>query len=116
MKIVTWRIYDEGRPGGYGVLADRLWPRGISKDKAALDEWWKELTPSPALRTWFGHDPQKWDEFREHYLRELSENEAQAKTYLKSVPPGKTLVLLYAAKDTAHSHALILKDYLEEQL
>ena len=73
MDIETRRIFDEEGSSGYRVLVDRLWPRGISKEDAQLDEWAKELAPSESLRKWFGHDPAKWDEFRRHYAAELDD-------------------------------------------
>ncbi len=71
MKIRTWRVYEHPIPPGYRVLAERLWPRGISKADLALDDWPKELAPSPELRQWFAHDPARWEEFRQRYWQEL---------------------------------------------
>ncbi|ADI37839.1 uncharacterized protein yeaO [Waddlia chondrophila 2032/99] len=113
MKIHLHRIYEEDGPHGYRVLVDRLWPRGISREKADLDAHWKELAPSDHLRKWFGHDPEKWKGFRKEYLSELSLLKERAKELLKNIP-GHQLVLLYAAKDKKHTHALILKEYLEK--
>lgn len=113
MNIQLHRIYDEGRPQGYRVLVDRLWPRGISKEEADLDAHWKDLTPGEELRKWFDHDPGKWAEFRRKYLSELSRNKEAAKEHLEEVP-GTELVLLYAAKDKEHTHARVLKEYLEK--
>ena len=114
MNIELHRIYEDNAPSGYRVLVDRLWPRGISKKKAALDAHWKMLAPSNNLRKWFNHDPDKWNEFREKYLRELSEYKDVAKKYLAEAPD--QLVLLYGAKDKEHTHALVLKEYLERLL
>lgn len=111
MKIELHRIYNEESPTGYRVLCDRLWPRGISKQEADLDDQWKDLAPSNDLRKWFDHDPNKWGEFRKKYLHELSKNKAQAKQRLEEVT-GTTLILLYGAKDEAHTHARVLKEYL----
>jgi len=114
MSIKLHRIYEDKAPSGYRVLVDCLWPRGISKEKAALDAHWKTLAPSNELRKWFNHDPDKWNEFREKYLHELSEHKAIAKKHLAETP--SQLVLLYAAKDKKHTHALILKEYLDHLL
>lgn len=114
MTIILQRIYNDHAHKGYRVLVDRLWPRGISKDEANLDDWWKELAPSPELRKWFDHDPDKWGEFRNRYLHELGEKQPQAEDFLKDVRG--ELVLLFGAKDEQHSHALVLKDYLEQLL
>ena len=113
MNIKLHRIYESDAPAGYRVLVDRLWPRGVSKKDADLDAHWKELTPSDELRKWFDHDPDKWNSFRKKYLSELSEHKQTAKDYLAEVTQ-KNVVLLYAAKDKQHSHAYILKEYLEK--
>lgn len=113
MNIKLHRIYDDDMPQGYHALVDRLWPRGISKDEADLDGHWKDLAPSNDLRKWFDHDPNKWEEFRKKYLSELSDNKDKAKDYLEDVSQ-KNLVLLYGAKDEDHTHALVLKEYLEK--
>ena len=113
MNIKLHRIYDKDMPQGYHALVDRLWPRGISKDEADLDGHWKGLAPSDDLREWFNHDPDKWAEFRKKYMSELSENKDKAKKCLEDVSQ-KNLVLLYGAKDEDHTHALVLKEYLEK--
>lgn len=113
MNIRIHRIYDDDAPQGYRALVDRLWPRGITKDKANLDGHWKELAPSADLRKWFDHDPAKWAEFRKRYLNELVGNKGIATEHMQVVNEG-TLVLLYAAKDKQHSHAHVLKEYLEQ--
>ena len=113
MNIELHRIYDDDMPQGYHALVDRLWPRGISKDEADLDGHWKGLAPSDDLREWFNHDPDKWAEFRKKYMSELSENKDKAKKCLEDVSQ-KNLVLLYGAKDKDHSHAHVLKEYLEK--
>ena len=113
MDIKTHRIYEDHIPQGYHALVDRLWPRGISKDEAELDEHWKSVAPSDELRKWFDHDPDKWGEFRKKYISELSEKKEKVKECLKKVTQ-KNLVLLYGAKDKKHTHALVLKEYLEK--
>jgi uncharacterized protein YeaO (DUF488 family) len=113
MAITLQRIYDKKKGGGYRVLVDRLWPRGISKEAAALDAWWKELAPSGALRKWFDHDPGRWGQFRVEYRRELAGNKETARALLREAGR-KNIVLLYGAKDETHCHALILKSWLEK--
>ncbi|GIT97735.1 DUF488 domain-containing protein [Sulfurovum sp. TSL1] len=113
MNIKIHRIYDDDVPQGYHVLVDRLWPRGVSKDEADLDGHWKDLAPSNDLRKWFDHDPDKWDDFRKKYLKELSKHKKQAKGHLEEVSQ-ETLILLYGAKDKKHTHAHVLKEYLEK--
>ncbi|MDF1816447.1 MAG: DUF488 family protein [Verrucomicrobiales bacterium] len=113
MNIIVHRIYDDDVPQGYRVLVDRLWPRGISKEKADLDGHWKDLAPGNELRKWFDHDPEKWADFRKKYMSELSDHKAVAKEHLEEVDR-KNLVLLYGAKDKDHTHALVLKEYLEK--
>ena len=113
MDIKIHRIYDDDIPQGYHALVDRLWPRGISKEDADLNGHWKDLAPSDDLRKWFDHDPDKWADFRKKYMSELSEHKDMAKEHLEEINQ-KNLVLLYAAKDKEHTHALILKEYLEK--
>lgn len=112
MEIRTRRIYDEDEgPQGYRVLVDRLWPRGLSRERAALDAWWKELAPSDELRRWFGHEEARWAEFRKRYLHELTAQREQARAQLAAVEHGP-LILLYAAADHEHNNAKVLKEYL----
>lgn len=113
MRIVPQRIYDEHQQPGYRVLVDRVWPRGITRERAALDEWCKELAPSTGLRKWFGHDPARWEAFSRRYADELAGARDTAKALLKRAGK-KPLVLLYGAKDKEHTHALVLKDFLAE--
>ncbi|QWV99466.1 DUF488 domain-containing protein [Geomonas nitrogeniifigens] len=110
------RIYDEpAAQDGVRVLVDRLWPRGLSKEKAHLDRWEKELAPSDELRRWFGHDPEKWQEFRERYRLELegAGEGARLKELARLCARG-TVTLLYAAKDEEHNNAVVLKELLED--
>jgi uncharacterized protein YeaO (DUF488 family) len=97
---------------GTRILVERLWPRGVSKDEAAIDLWVKELAPSPALRKWYSHDLAKWDEFRRRYTAELDKN-AEAVDDLKQQLEQGPVTFVYAAKDEEHNSALILKEYLE---
>lgn len=108
------RVYDGVSPEvGTRVLVDRLWPRGISKEEAALDAWLKEIAPSNELRSWFGHDPDKWEEFCRRYHGELDEKRELVDTLLEKEAEADVLVLVYAAKDREHNNAVALKDYLE---
>lgn len=104
----TKRIYDAVDPSdGYRVLVDRLWPRGVSKERAALDEWAKELAPSTELRTWFAHDPAKFPEFTKRYNNELDEN-SQTSVEIQHWQTHDVVMLLYGAKDEAHNEAHVL--------
>jgi len=107
------RIYDAPSPqDGYRVLVDRLWPRGISKDKAALDEWLKDIAPSTDLRKWFDHKLDRFEEFSVRYTDELLHNPAVSA--LKKLITNKTNVtLLYAARDPQINHAKVLQEFLE---
>ena len=100
---------------GARLLVDRLWPRGIAKSDLPLDAWLKDITPSPALRKWFGHDPVKWAEFSRDYLAELQTEPQAVETALEWCHKGP-VTLIYAAKDTEHTHALVLRDYLAARL
>lgn len=110
--VTIKRIYEQAsKDDGYRVLVDRLWPRGISKETAALDEWLKEVGPSDELRKWFGHDPARYAEFKKRYEKELRDNEAFAQ--LKAiVKEHNTVTLLYGAHDPEHNQARVLCDLL----
>lgn len=106
------RVYDEPAAGdGKRILVDRLWPRGIAKEKARIDQWLKEIAPSDELRKWFGHDPARWDEFRERYRREL-EAKGELLDQLRGLAGKGTVTLLFAAKDEAHNNAVALKEMI----
>ena len=114
-NITIKRIYDPKETGdGYRVLVDRLWPRGISKEKASWDEWLKNVAPSTALRQWFAHDPAKWDAFRRKYDEELDGNKEAVSHLLQLARKGK-LTLLYSARNTEHNEAAALRDYLMQR-
>ncbi len=116
MSIAIKRIYeDAAKSDGARVLVDRLWPRGISKDKAALDEWARDVAPSNELRQWFGHDPAKWKTFQKRFTAELDANEANWKPLLARARKGK-LTLLFGARDEQHCNAVVLKAYLDQRL
>ncbi len=114
MAIRTARIYDEAsKDDGFRVLVDRLWPRGIKKADAGLDEWLKDVGPSKQLRSWFGHDPERFTEFARRYRAELKDNEAFDE--LRSIVKKHTTVtLLFGAKDTEHNQAVVLAEALRE--
>lgn len=108
------RAYDvEDSTEGYRVLVDRLWPRGVSKESLDLDQWAKELAPSTDLRKWFGHDPDKWIEFQDRYRDELSEKKGPRQALLDDAND-RPILLVYAAKDEQHNHAIVLRDVLEQ--
>jgi uncharacterized protein YeaO (DUF488 family) len=114
MDIRTKRIYEEDdKSDGQRVLIDRLWPRGVKKEDAHFDLWQKELAPSSELRKWFGHDPEKWSEFKKRYSKELDSHPEEIADLLKRAKEGR-LTLIFAAKDTDHSNAAALKEYLEQ--
>ncbi len=113
--IRTKRIYEEpSEDDGARVLIDRLWPRGISKERASLDRWEKDLAPSDELRRWFGHDPAKWEEFLRRYRAEL-EGKEEALARLRQEAGEGTVTLLYAARDEDRNNAVALKRYVEEE-
>lgn len=115
MLISIKRIYDKAEvTDGTRVLVDRLWPRGVKKSTAHIDKWVKEVAPSDELRTWFGHDPEKWDEFRKKYLKELESNDAVAS--LISFVSRNDVTFIYAARDTEHNNAVVLSEFLAEKL
>ncbi len=108
------RIYDEPtKDDGYRVLVDRLWPRGVSKERAALDSWNKDIAPSPDLRTWFGHKPENFEEFAVRYREELKNNPAVAE-FKKEAEKHAKVMLLYAAHDPKINQAVILRDFLSK--
>ena len=112
-KIRLKRIYETPSPeDGLRVLVDRLWPRGVGKNDAKLDLWAKQLAPSHDLRKWFGHDPEKFNEFARRYKKELAERQEDAQSLLEQAGGG-TLTLLFAAKDEQHNQAVVLKGWLE---
>lgn len=112
MKIQTKRVYDPAdRKDGLRVLVDRLWPRGLSKERVQADQWVKDAAPGTELRKWFGHDPAKWDEFRKRYIAELNAKPEVVERLLELAAKGR-VTLLFSARDTRHNQAVALKDYL----
>ncbi|MCA9423099.1 MAG: DUF488 domain-containing protein [Burkholderiales bacterium] len=114
MTIHVKRAYDPPTPeDGCRVLVDRLWPRGLSKERAAVDEWLREVAPSTALRRWFAHDPARWGEFKQRYWEELTGAAAcEAVKRLRILAVTGEVTLLYAAKDEVHNNAVALREYL----
>ena len=112
--ITIKRAYEDAADGdGTRVLVDRLWPRGVSREKAAIDEWLKQVAPSDDLRKWFGHDPAKWDEFRTRYFGELDGAPDAVASLRQIVQQHKAVTLVYAARDELHNNAVALREYLE---
>ena len=114
-SLTIVRIYGYEPSDAVRILVDRLWPRGISKEKAHLNFWWKEIAPSADLRKWFGHDPDKYPVFRERYLAELdaSDYAAECLSELRGLLKSQHVVLLYSAKDQEHNNAVVLKEWLD---
>jgi uncharacterized protein YeaO (DUF488 family) len=116
MTVVLKRIYEAAaRSDGTRVLVDRLWPRGVAKARAALDEWLRDLAPSDELRRWFHARPDQWQNFRKIYLKELSQPESQdsLRQLYKLVDKRKRMTLLFASKDETHNNAVVLKELIE---
>lgn len=113
--ITAVRVYDTCKTGDqYRVLVDRLWPRGISKEKAPWDEWMKDIGPSNELRKWFGHDPAKWEEFKTSYRKELSSRKDLLLRLRQLEKEHGSLVLLYSSKEQNFNNAVALKEFLTE--
>lgn len=116
MDVRIKRAYDPAGPkDGYRVLIDRLWPRGVSHEAASLDAWIRELSPSPALRKWFGHDPDRFEEFRQRYVDELRAHRDELSALRRRAREGP-LTLVYAASDTEHNDAVVLAEVLRRGL
>ncbi len=111
-NIKLKRAYEQPEPeDGVRVLVDRLWPRGVKKEEAAVDQWMKELSPSNDLRKWFGHDPDRWEEFRERYAKEVNEHPDQLKQ-LRALAREGTVTLVYSAHDEEHNNTVALRDIM----
>lgn len=109
------RVYEPpAADDGERILVERLWPRGLSKERAAVDVWLKEVAPSPGLRRWFGHDPDRWEEFRRRYWEELGHNPDAVKVLKQKARRG-TVTLVYAARDQEHNGALALQQFLKRR-
>jgi uncharacterized protein YeaO (DUF488 family) len=108
------RVYDAAAPDdGTRILVDRLWPRGLRKTEAAVDRWMKEVAPSTELRQWFGHDPERWSEFRRRYEAELQEH-VDALNEIRELAKKGTVTLLFGARDEQHNDAVVLRDALRQ--
>jgi uncharacterized protein YeaO (DUF488 family) len=111
--ILLKRAYDKpSESDGTRILVDGMWPRGVSKQEARIDIWLKDLAPSKELRKWFGHDPNKWNEFQSRYFQELQDHPEAVNTIIDHTRKGP-VTLVYAAKDTEHNNAVALKKYLQ---
>ena len=121
IEIEIERIYESpkgnDKSNSFRILVDRLWPRGLSKDKVKIDLWQKDIAPiGTSLRKWFSHDEKKWDEFKFRYFEELENNSESINTILNRVKGKKSITLLYGAKDEKFNNALALKEYLEKKI
>jgi uncharacterized protein YeaO (DUF488 family) len=115
MDVRIKRAYEPPAPSdGRRVLIDRIWPRGVSRERARLDEWARELAPSGELRRWFGHDPDRFGEFRRRYERELESQEDTLRELRRRAAEG-TVTLVYGARDTEHNDAVVLADVLRRE-
>jgi uncharacterized protein YeaO (DUF488 family) len=116
MDVRLKRAYDPARPAdGHRVLIDRLWPRGISRERAKLDGWEKDLAPSTELRQWFGHEPSRFEEFRRRYIEELRDQRERLTALRRRASEG-TLTLVYSAHDAEHNDAVVLLEVLRRGL
>ncbi len=116
MRLKIKRAYTEADPGdGTRILIDRLWPRGVTKEKARIDLWMREIAPSSELRKWFGHDPEKWTEFQKRYLDELKNNQEMVDSILDMAKDGP-VTLVYSAKDEQHNDAIVLLGLLDRKM
>jgi len=117
-EIKLVRIYEHEQPAGYRILVDRLWPRGMSKVNAKLDEWDKQIGPSTDLRKWFNHEDEKFPEFKKKYISELEQNDFTP-TFIKTVSEQlkkQDVLFLFGAKNIKHNQAVVLKEYVESKL
>ena len=114
-RVQIKRIYDAPeKSDGVRVLVDRVWPRGITKKAASLDLWIKEVAPSTELRKWFNHDPERWEDFRRRYRRELRKHGKELEV-LKAQAAKRRVTLLFGARDTEHNQAVVLQEALQSQ-
>lgn len=112
MSLKLKRVYEKpAKADGTRILVDRLWPRGLTKQRAAVDLWLKEVAPSTELRKWFGHDPERWKEFRRRYRAELKSHSEEL-GLIKSKAKQDTVTLLYGARDQEHNEAVVLQQFL----
>lgn len=117
MDLKIKRVYEEPSPeDGLRILVDRIWPRGIKKEKLAMHSWEKELAPSTELRKWYGHDPEKYEEFKARYFAELDSNSAAIDFIDRISGYDGTITLIFSAKDMEHSNAAVLADWMGRHL
>ncbi len=110
--IEVKRAYEEPqKKDGLRILVDRIWPRGVKKEKAAIDDWVKDIAPSSKLRKWFSHDPEKWPEFKKRYFKELDEKTELVQKIVE-MAKDEPVTLIYSAKDPEHNNAVVLKEYV----
>jgi len=113
MEIKIKRVYEDPvKEDGIRILVDRLWPRGMTKEKARIDLWLKDIGPSTELRKWFGHDPAKWNEFRQRYQQELKKDD-KLTSLLKDQLKKGVVTLVYGSKDKEHNEAMVLKELFD---
>jgi uncharacterized protein YeaO (DUF488 family) len=117
LTIKLERIYDNPKgDNSFRILVDRLWPRGLSKDKIKVDLWQKDIAPSISLRKWFGHDEKKWDGFKRRYFKELDKKRDAINTVIEKAKEQHSVTLLYATKEEKFNNAVALKEFLEEKI
>lgn len=115
MVVVLKRVYAEpSESDGIRILVDRLWPRGLTKERAKVDVWLKEIAPSTELRKWFNHEPNKWPEFQKRYQAEMNNNPESVAALKKYLANGN-VTMVYGAKDEQHNDAVVIKQYLAEE-
>jgi uncharacterized protein YeaO (DUF488 family) len=115
VSIRLKRVYEKpANADGRRVLVDRIWPRGLSKQEARIDEWLKEIAPSAKLRKWFGHDPDRWKEFKKRYAADLEDQRENVEQVARASKK-RTVTLLFGAKDTRYNNAVALKKYIERR-
>ena len=112
--IYAERIYNSKSGNGFRILVDRLWPRGLRKEDVKIDLWLKEIAPSKELRNWFGHDPERWPDFKVRFFLELEEKKDLVDQIIEKARTND-IVLLYSAKDENHNNAVALKEYIEKK-
>jgi uncharacterized protein YeaO (DUF488 family) len=114
VSIQVKRVYEKpAKADGRRVLVDRVWPRGLTKDKAQIDDWLKEIAPSTRLRKWFRHDPARWTEFKKRYAAELKDQREEVEQLVREARK-RTITLLFGAKDIEHNNAVALREHIEK--
>jgi len=118
MSIALKRAYEPpAERDGQRILVDRVWPRGLTKDDLRLDEWYRDLAPSTELRRWFGHDPDRWDEFRKRYTAELRSPQVRERIErLAALAKRGKVTLVFGARDQEHNQAVVLRDYVQRMI